>query len=520
MTVSDAINKLDLLRKIGGNQSVPLLKTLMGNSSAQLAAKAESVLQAISPSDVEAALNALLDSSNVEVKTRTAKRLWNEKRSEKAGKVLLAAAETEVTSAGRRTSGEISNESKQAMESGLQNMDELGYSLAKEFYKKVISSSEFYHWELITACVKKVAAANDSEMKDVVVEMLRKHYMGDTKKIIGYSPPQEALDFLASIGDKTFVPELKATLGYYFPTYYDAQAKCPAILSLLSIMDGKKWESFHYINLSAGGSDFDMLQYRIRNPENNPNTSVVDHSPEDADSIVRFAQIRDGNKLSVNKVEIIDADRMKWFCSIYEGDSKNMLYDLEIIFRGTGIGERPWLVTKVENVQERSSRIGGSADSFLESGKAKFNQKDYEGAITDYNKGLLWRPDNNDLLRNRGWAKALKGEYDGAIADAESAVAQAGMYGDQEACLLYGFAKLRKGDYDGAIAQFDSMIDRGQQKATAYNWRASAKEKKGDWDGAIADYRRAIDTDPNLKNELLPKIEKASVKKNEQGSGK
>jgi tetratricopeptide (TPR) repeat protein len=211
---------------------------------------------------------------------------------------------------------------------------------------------------------------------------------------------------------------------------------------------------------------------------------------------------------------------MKWFCSIYEGDSKNMLYDLEIIFRGTGIGERPWLVTKVENVQERSSRIGGSADSFLESGKAKFNQKDYEGAITDYNKGLLWRPDNNDLLRNRGWAKALKGEYDGAIADAESAVAQAGMYGDQEACLLYGFAKLRKGDYDGAIAQFDSMIDRGQQKATAYNWRASAKEKKGDWDGAIADYRRAIDTDPNLKNELLPKIEKASVKKNEQGSGK
>jgi tetratricopeptide (TPR) repeat protein len=114
----------------------------------------------------------------------------------------------------------------------------------------------------------------------------------------------------------------------------------------------------------------------------------------------------------------------------------------------------------------------------------------------------------------------LKGEYDGAIADAESAVAQAGMYGDQEACLLYGFAKLRKGDYDGAIAQFDSMIDRGQQKATAYNWRASAKEKKGDWDGAIADYRRAIDTDPNLKNELLPKIEKASVKKNEQGSGK
>lgn len=517
MTVVDAINKLDLLRKIGSNQSVFLLKTLMGNSSVQLATKAESVLQTLSPSDVESALNALLDSSNTEVKTRTAKRLWKEKGNEKAGKVLLAIAEAGVTSAGRRTSEqEMSDDAKQAMERGLENMDELGYGLAKEFYKKVIISSESYRWELITACIKKIAAANDSGMKDNVVEMLRNHYLGDVKTIVGYSPAQEALEFLANIGDKSFVPELKAVLGYYFPFYYDAQNKCPPTVWLLSKMDGKKWDSFHYIDRSVGGSDFDRLRWgidQIQNQQDRPDRSVVDHSPEDGDSILRFVQMRGRDGLSINKVDILDADRMKWFCSVYEGDSKNLLYEVDIIFRGTGIGERPWLVTKIENVRQKSFRIGGSADAFLESGKARFNQKDYEGAIADYNKGLLWRPQNNDLLRNRGWAESMKGDYDVAIADAESAVKNAGSYGDVEACLLYGYAKLRKGDYDGAITQFDSMIDRGQKEATCYNWRGIAKEKKGDIDGAVADYRRAIDVNPNLKNELLPKIENALANK-------
>lgn len=499
MTIADAMNKLDLLRKIGSSQSVSLLKTLMGNSSVQLATKAESVLQVLSPSDVQATLDALLDSSNVEVRNRTAKRLWNEIKSEKAGKVLLAIAESQATGS--------------EMENGLQSMDELGYGLAKEFYKKVITSSENYTWQLITACINRVSAAHDSDMKGAVIEMLRNHYMSDSTKIIGYSPTQPSLEYLASLGDKTFIPELKTEIGRRFMIQdgivNTRWPKTQEVILLLNKMDGNKWNSF-----IPYGTD---IAYLI----DTRSDKLVDHSPEDSTSIAQFYSllgqrdsmaIRGWDKLIIRSADVLDADRIKMDAYLTEGDSLNVIYNVELVFRGTGISERPWLLTKVQNIAQVASRIGGNANSFLESGKLKYDQKDYDGAIADYNKGLLWRPDDNNLLRNRGWAEAFKGDYDSAINDAKMAVEKAGpLYGDQEACLLYGFAKLRKGDYNGAIEQFDSMIAAGQQTATAYQWRAAAKEKTGDLDGAISDYRKAIDTDPKLRDELLLKIDKAKA---------
>jgi tetratricopeptide (TPR) repeat protein len=518
MTVAQAMNNLDLLRKIGSSQSVALLKTLMGNSSAPLAAKAESILQALSPSDVEPTLNALLDSADAEVKMRTAERLWKENKNEEAGNVLLATAESEVTSAGRRTSDQqMSSEATQAMEKGLQDMDALGYSLAKEFYKKVISSSENYRWELVTACIKKIAAAHDSGMKDDVVAMLRKGYMSDPKNIISSSPTQEALDYLASVGDKSFVPQVKSVLAYYVCNNPSDSWHVPNTISLLSRMDGKKWESFQYVELRYLVEGVNG----IAGQQPGSKTSIIDQSPEDAESIATFIRIRGaGDRLSVGQLEIVDADRMKWHCSIFEGNSRNVLYTLDMIFRGTGVGQRPWLLTKVDNIKETGSRIGGSDWEFLRSGKAKLDQKDYDGAIADFDKGLLWSPNDRSLHLNRGWARAFKGDYEGAFADAESAGLHAGLWGDADAGLLYGFAKLQQGDKDGAIAQFDTMIQRGQNTATAYNWRAVAKERKGDLDGAIQDYRRAIDTDPKLKDELQPKIEKDLAKQNETGGAK
>lgn len=99
--VDTLFSNVELLRKVGGTQSIPFLKLLMANPTASLASKAESILQNISAQDVSATLDALLASSDTAVKTRTAKRLWKESKSPKAGEVLLDTIKHEVTTAGR-----------------------------------------------------------------------------------------------------------------------------------------------------------------------------------------------------------------------------------------------------------------------------------------------------------------------------------------------------------------------------------------------------------------------------------
>ena len=52
-----------------------------------------------------------------------------------------------------------------------------------------------------------------------------------------------------------------------------------------------------------------------------------------------------------------------------------------------------------------------------------------------------------------------------------------------------GYAKAKKGDLDGAIADFNRAIELDPKKAGAYTNRGSVRNAKGDLDGAIADRR-------------------------------
>ncbi len=357
--VDNLFNNLALLRKVGSVQSLPLLKSLMGGPATRMASLAESVLLDLSPSDVPSTLDALLSSSNAEVKMRTAKRLWKGSKNDKAGRILLDTTETQMTTAGKVTESGLSDQSKNVIEVGLQDLEDLGYDLAKTFYQKVISTSQLYNWELTTACVKKVNAARDAEMKEVVIEMLKSR-TSDPKKIIGFSPTQEGLDYLANIGDKTFLPEVKAALGYYFPS--GDQSLCPSAISLLSKMDGKKWDSFSY--WYSGWPEFRKLNLDINRKRGDFGGSgqpVVDNYPEDDVSINRlFAGLGPmsglsggAREISVSRVEVIEADRIKWVCIFKETRSGKVIGEGELIFRGTGNKERAWVLTKVENLRDR-----------------------------------------------------------------------------------------------------------------------------------------------------------------------
>ena len=111
-----------------------------------------------------------------------------------------------------------------------------------------------------------------------------------------------------------------------------------------------------------------------------------------------------------------------------------------------------------------SSGVNAADNPFIKSGKAKFDEGDYRGAIADYDRAIELKPDYADAYYNRRISKSALGDYYGAIAD-------------------YSRAIELKPDF-----------------AEAYYNRANAKSELGDYEGAKADRKRAIELDPELKD--------------------
>lgn len=138
---------------------------------------------------------------------------------------------------------------------------------------------------------------------------------------------------------------------------------------------------------------------------------------------------------------------------------------------------------------------------YVKSAYAKVVKGDMGGAIADYNNALQLKPNSADanVYTNRGSARAATGDLDGAIADATKALELDRRFAD--AYHVRGTARQAKGDTDGAIADFATGLvyasenERSKFSAPlAFNYRSSgsAKASKGDLDGAISDFTKAI----------------------------
>ena len=134
------------------------------------------------------------------------------------------------------------------------------------------------------------------------------------------------------------------------------------------------------------------------------------------------------------------------------------------------------------------------ANAYNERGIAKGVKGDIDGAIADFTRAIELYPKYSTAYTNRGLARKNKGDLDGAIADCTRAIEldpkDAGAYGNR------GIAKQAQGDLNGAIADYTRAIELDPKYAKTYANRGLAKGVKGDVEGAIADCTRAIELDP------------------------
>jgi tetratricopeptide (TPR) repeat protein len=135
-------------------------------------------------------------------------------------------------------------------------------------------------------------------------------------------------------------------------------------------------------------------------------------------------------------------------------------------------------------------------DDYIASAAQKYNNKDYKGALADYNLAIELNPNDAITYNYRGYLKywALK-DTKGGLADYNRAIQL-----DAKLAIAYfnrAWLKSHAGKDDrGGLADYNSAIQLNPNNPVAYYNRGNLKERFKDPQGALADYNRAIQLDP------------------------
>jgi len=116
---------------------------------------------------------------------------------------------------------------------------------------------------------------------------------------------------------------------------------------------------------------------------------------------------------------------------------------------------------------------------------------DWDGAIADYRKAMELKPDDPAIHLNCARAQQAKGDLAGALTNLDQTIGL--KPGDAYAHVLRGTLKETRGDLAGALADYNGAIDELHFEVDfAYSNRGHAKAGLGDFPGAADDYGRAV----------------------------
>jgi tetratricopeptide (TPR) repeat protein len=164
------------------------------------------------------------------------------------------------------------------------------------------------------------------------------------------------------------------------------------------------------------------------------------------------------------------------------------------------------------------------ADSYHESGKRKKAQRDFRGALADYNKAISLNPKLAKSYNNRGNVKSELDDHQGALSDYNKAISI-----DPQFALAYNNRGLLKhwklDDRSGAGRDFNKAIAIKPQFAHAYYNRGLLKWDKFDnRAGANKDFQVAAKffqqqgqvDDLQMVNDAIAKLHKSEENRNER----
>lgn len=135
-----------------------------------------------------------------------------------------------------------------------------------------------------------------------------------------------------------------------------------------------------------------------------------------------------------------------------------------------------------------------SAEDFDELGINKAKERDFEGAIENFNRAIKLNPDYANAYNNRANVRHELGDSPGAIEDYTEAILLNPKCSDFHK--NRGIISCELGDYRGAQADHSRAIQLDPNNHQAYNSRGFARLQMGDVPGALKDFTQAIELNP------------------------
>jgi tetratricopeptide (TPR) repeat protein len=139
-------------------------------------------------------------------------------------------------------------------------------------------------------------------------------------------------------------------------------------------------------------------------------------------------------------------------------------------------------------------------NSFYGRGFAKYNLKDYRGAILDFDKAIELKPTYFDAFIARGQSYSKQENHKVAIQDYNEAIRLNPL--EATAYFSRGISKAKLANHRGALSDFNKSLELNAEYAPCWAARGEAKAHLSDYKGSIEDFDKAIEISPKRSNYL------------------